>query len=112
MESLAPLHGQIRSLWAPTVIYEAGNPRQRKPLPLYDPSLRRQRTKQEQWQDDEDQARYAARRDLTNVLRGTSTRMVWDYQAEAATLSDEEQEYEAQVSRKKAGTAKWHDRIR
>lgn len=98
MESLPPLHAQIRSLWAPTVIYEAGNPRQRKPLPsLYDTTTRRQRTKQDQWQDDAEQARYAARRDLTNVLRGTSTRMVWDYQAEASTLSEEEQEYEAQV---------------
>lgn len=97
MDSLPPLHAPIGTLWAPTVIYEAGNPRQRKPLPLYDATARRPQTKQEQRRAEEEQAHYAARRDLVNVLRGTTTRMVWDYQAEAATLSDDEQEYEAQV---------------
>jgi hypothetical protein len=97
MDNLAPLHSQISTLWAPNVIYEAGNPRQRQPLPLYDTTSRQRKTAQEKRKDEVTHARYAARRDLVNMLRGTTTRMVWDYQAEATTLSDEEQEYEAQV---------------
>ena len=89
----------VRTLWAPNILYEAGNPRQRLPMDLYEPepvptpeNRRRAREKRKA------QAEYAARRDLMNVLRGKTTKMAWDYQAEAATISDDEREYEAKVS--------------
>ena len=103
-KSMTSHYPHLRTLWAPNILYEAGNPRQRVPLDLYVPAeastsgeRRRAREKRDA------QAKYAARRDLMNVLSGKTTRMAWDYQAEAASLSDDEREYEAQVS--------WYDEL-
>lgn len=93
--TLPPLNAAVRALWAPAPLYEAGSPRQRRPLDLFARSggskLR------SSYDDDEQQASYGVQRDLINVLRGTTSRMVWDYAAEALTLSEEEHEYEAEV---------------
>lgn len=97
-----PLHAPVRALWMPNTLYEPHNPRQVRPLDLYRPDPVTGAGISRQGRDDarrrDDQARYAAKRDLVNALRGTSTRMVWDYQTDAATLSEEEQEYETRVS--------------
>lgn len=97
------MYPHIRALWAPSTLYEAHNPRQIVPLDLYEPeepagnAAEERSRRRELRRKREAQAQYGARRDLMNVLRGKSTRMAWDYQAEASTISDDEREYEAKV---------------
>ena len=97
-----PLHAPVRALWMPNTLYEPHNPRQVRPLDLYrrDPvtGTGASRPGRDHARARDHQANYAAKRDLVNALRGTSTRMVWDYQTDAASLSEEEHEYEARVS--------------
>lgn len=97
-----PTQPHVRSLWAPSPIYETDNARQRRPLAqLYNSDARTNDSKRVNRGRDapSGNGRYGYTRDITNVLRGTTSRMVWDYQAESMTLSEEEQEYELQVRR-------------
>ena len=89
----------IRTLWAPQVIYEPGNPRQYVGLSsIHDDQKRyKGKTAAQVREARRAQQRYAWKRDVTNVLRATTSRYIWDYQAEALTLSDEEAEWEAEV---------------
>lgn len=91
--ALPPLAPPIRGLWAPSVLYEAHNPRQRTRLDLYSSASTSNQSRKDV------EAKYAAKRDVVNVLHASTSRMVWDYAAEAATLSDEEAAFEAEVGR-------------
>lgn len=98
MATFSPLDPAVRTLWAPGTLYEAGNPRLKRPLAsLYTKRATDPKGKQSQEQQKHRQDLYGQRRDLVNVLRATSSRMIWDYSAEAASLSEEEHEYDAEV---------------